>query len=217
MSQGKDGGAAMPAVVISAALIKELREKTGAGMMDCRRALEEAKGDLEKSILILREKGMLAAEKKKGRIATEGLIEAYIHFGGKIGTLIEVNCETDFVAKTDEFKALCKNLAMQVAAANPKWVSREHVPSQILEEERKLHREAAEREGKPANVVEKIVEGKMEKFFQANCLLEQPYIKDQDRPVADMIKEAIAKTGENIVVKRFVRFSLGENLGENKA
>lgn len=214
MSQGKDGGTATPAASISAALIKELREKTGAGMMDCRKALEECKGNLEKSVLFLREKGMLAAEKKKGRAAGEGLVEAYIHFGGKVGTLIEVNCETDFVAKTDEFKGLCRNLAMQVAASNPQWVSRENVPAAILDEERKLHREAAEREGKPANVTEKIVEGKLEKFFQATCLLEQPFIKEQDRPVSAIIKDAIAKTGENIVVRRFARFALGENKSE---
>lgn len=195
---------------MSAALIKQLREKTGAGMMDCRKAIEESKGDLEKAALILREKGILSADKKKGRIATEGRIESYIHFGGKMGTLIEVNCETDFVAKTTEFQDLCKTLAMQIAASNPRWVSRDQVPKEVLEDERKVFSASAEKDGKPANIMEKIIEGKMEKFFQAACLLEQPYIKDPDRSVSTIVKEVIAKVGENIVVKRFVRFMLGE-------
>ncbi len=196
---------------IPASLIKELREKTGAGMMDCRKALEEAGGEMEKAMLILREKGILAAEKKKGRKAIEGRVEAYIHFGGKIGTLIEVNCETDFVARTDEFQNLCKNLAMQVAASNPQWVSRDQVPAEVIESEKKIHRESAIREGKPPAIVEKIVDGKMEKFFQSVCLLEQPYIKEQEKPVSTMIKEIIGKIGENILVRRFARFALGEN------
>ncbi|MCL4512827.1 MAG: translation elongation factor Ts [Candidatus Eremiobacteraeota bacterium] len=196
---------------IPASLIKELREKTGAGMMDCRKALEEAGGEMEKAMLILREKGILAAEKKKGRKAIEGRIEAYIHFGGKIGTLIEVNCETDFVARTDEFQNLCKNLAMQVAASNPQWVSRDQVPAEVIEAEKKIYRESAIREGKPPAIVEKIVDGKMEKFFQSVCLLEQPYIKEQEKPVSTMIKEIIGKIGENILVRRFARFALGEN------
>lgn len=195
---------------MSAALIKQLREKTGAGMMDCRKALEESSGNLDKAVLILREKGMLAAEKKKGRNATEGRIESYIHFGGKIGTLIEVNCETDFVAKTAEFQELCKNLAMQVAASNPRWVSRDQVPGDVLEEEKSVLRISSEKDGKPANVVEKILEGKLEKFYQTTCLLEQPFIKDPDRSVSTVIKEVIAKVGENIVMKRFARFMLGE-------
>lgn len=196
---------------IPASLIKELREKTGAGMMDCRKALEEAGGEMEKAMLILREKGILAAEKKKGRKAIEGRVEAYIHFGGKIGTLIEVNCETDFVARTDEFQNLCKNLAMQVAASNPQWVSRDQVPAEVIEAEKKIYRESAIREGKPPAIVEKIVDGKMEKFFQSVCLLEQPYIKEQEKPVSTMIKEIIGKIGENILVRRFARFALGEN------
>lgn len=189
---------------ISAALIKELREKTGAGMMDCRKALEQAAGNLEKAVLVLREKGMLAAEKKKDRAAGEGRIESYIHFGGKIGTLIEVNCETDFVAKTQDFQDLCRNIAMQVAAANPKWLSRDLVPKEVIEEEKKTY-EAA---GKSSDL-----DKRLDKFYQANCLLEQPFIKEQDRSVSDMIKAAIAKVGENIVVRRFARFALGDDKG----
>lgn len=200
MSQGQQGATK----AISAALIKELREKTGAGMMDCRKALEQASGNLEKAVLVLRERGMLAAEKKKDRAAGEGRIESYIHFGGKIGTLVEVNCETDFVAKTQEFHDLCRNVAMQVAAANPKWLSRDSVPKEVVEEERKSY-EAA---GKGSDM-----EKRLDKFFQANCLLEQPFIKEQDRSVSDMIKATIAKTGENIIVRRFARFALGDDKG----
>lgn len=210
MNQGKDSATTASKAAISAAMIKELREKSGAGMMECRKALEESRGSLEKAILILREKGVLAAEKKKDRIASEGRIEAYVHFGGKIGTLVEVNCETDFVAKTEEFQALCKNLAMQVAASTPKWISRQAVPQEILEEERSFFKESAEKDGKTGEILEKIAEGKMEKFFQIHCLLEQPFIKNPDRSVGAIIKEVIAKVGENIVVKRMVRFALGE-------
>ncbi len=211
MSPGNDGTTKVSNMNISAALIKELREKTGAGMMDCRKALDEAKGSLEKAVLVLREKGMLAAERKKDRAATEGRIEAYIHFGGKIGTLVEVNCETDFVGKTQEFQDLCKNLAMQVAASNPKWLSRDRVPQDVVTEERNLHKMSAEKDGKSGDIVEKIADGKLEKFYQTYCLLEQPFIKDPDRTVSAIIKDTIAKVGENIVVKRFVRFALGDS------
>lgn len=200
----------MTSAPISAAQIKELREKTGAGMMECRRALEEARGNMEQSMLILRERGVLAAEKKKDRTAMEGRIESYIHFGGKIGTLIEVNCESDFVAKTGDYQNLCKNLAMQVAASNPKWISRQAVPKEVIDEERKLFKMSAEKDGKSGEILEKIADGKLEKFFQTHCLLEQPFIKDPDRSVGAMIKEVIAKVGENIVVRRTVRFALGE-------
>lgn len=199
MSQGQTNVSNIPA-----ALIKELREKTGAGMMDCRKALEQAAGNLEKAVLVLREKGMMAAEKKKDRAAGEGRIESYIHFGGKIGTLVEVNCETDFVAKTQDFQDLCRNIAMQIAGANPKWLSRDQVPKEVVEEEKKSY-EAA---GKGAEL-----EKRLDKFFQANCLLEQPFIKEQDRSVSDIIKAAIAKVGENIVVRRFARFALGDDKG----
>lgn len=213
MTQGKDGQGKLSNTAISAAMIKELREKTGAGMMDCRRALEESRGDMQKSVLILREKGILSAEKKKDRAASEGRIEAYIHFGGKIGTLVEVNCETDFVAKTDEFHMLCKNLAMQVAASNPRWITRQAVPKDVVDEEKSLYKMGAEKDGKTGDILEKIADGKLEKFYQTHCLLEQPFIKDPERSVGGMIKESIAKVGENIVVKRMARFVLGEANG----
>jgi len=201
MSEGKEG--ATKVSNISAALIKELREKTGAGMMDCRKALEQAEGKLEKAVLVLRERGMMAAEKKKDRAAGEGRIESYIHFGGKIGTLVEVNCETDFVAKTPDYQELCRNIAMQIAAANPKWLSRDQVPKEVIEEERKTYEAAGKGD----------IDKRLDKFYQANCLLEQPFIKEQDRTVSDMIKASIAKVGENIIIRRFVRFALGDDKG----
>jgi len=198
--------------MISASQVKELRERTGAGMMDCKKALTETNGDMEKAIEYLREKGLAAAAKKAGRIATEGLVESYIHGGGRIGVLIEVNCETDFVAKTDEFKELVKDLAMQVAAASPQYVSREEVPQEVIEKEKTILRAQALNEGKPEKIVEKMVEGRIEKFFKEVCLLEQPFIKDPDKSVNDLVTEKIAKIGENIKVRRFVRFELGEGL-----
>lgn len=196
--------------MISAEAVKELRNRTGAGMMDCKRALEETGGDIEKAIEILRMKGLAAAAKKAGRIAKEGLVHAYIHGGGRIGVLIEVNCETDFVARTEEFKDLVHNLAMQVAAARPEYVKREDVPEEVIEKEKNILRVQALNEGKPEKVVEKIVAGRLEKFFQESCLLEQPYIKDPERKVKDLIAEKIAKLGENIEVRRFARFEVGE-------
>ncbi|SMB95489.1 translation elongation factor Ts (EF-Ts) [Thermanaeromonas toyohensis ToBE] len=196
--------------MISAEAVKELRNRTGAGMMDCKRALEETGGDIEKAIEILRMKGLAAAAKKAGRVAKEGLVHAYIHGGGRIGVLIEVNCETDFVARTEEFKDLVHNLAMQVAAARPEYVKREDVPEEVIEREKSILRAQALNEGKPEKVVEKIVSGRLEKFFQENCLLEQPYIKDPERKVKDLIAEKIAKLGENIEVRRFARFEVGE-------
>ncbi|QQY80706.1 translation elongation factor Ts (EF-Ts) [Keratinibaculum paraultunense] len=196
---------------ISATQVKELKERTGAGMLDCKKALVETDGDIEKAVNLLREKGLSKAAKKAGRITAEGLIDAYIH-GGRIGVLIEVNSETDFVAKTDEFKQFVRDMAMQVAASNPKYVSREDVPEEEVEKEREILTQQAINEGKPEHIVEKIVEGRLEKFFEQICLLEQPFIKDPDIKVQDLLNEKIAKIGENIQIRRFVRYELGEGL-----
>jgi elongation factor Ts len=198
--------------MISAQAVKELRERTGAGMMDCKKALMEANGDMEKAIDILREKGLAAAAKKAGRVANEGLVDAYIHSGGRIGVLVEVNCETDFVANTGEFKNFVKEICMQIAAANPSYISREDVPQAVLEKEKEILKAQALNEGKPQNVVEKIVEGRIEKFYKENCLLEQQYIRDPEKTVQDLLNETIAKLGENIVIRRFVRFERGEGI-----
>ncbi|MDK2855516.1 MAG: elongation factor Ts [Bacillota bacterium] len=197
-------------MVITAELVKALREKTGAGMMDCKRALQETDGDMEKAIEYLREKGLAAAAKRAGRTAAEGVIEAYIHLGGKLGVLVEVNCETDFVARTPEFREFARDIAMQVAAANPQYLTREDVPAEVLNKEREILRAQALNEGKPEKVVDRIVEGRLEKFYSENCLLEQPFIKDPDKKVRDLLAEKIARIGENIVIRRFVRFQLGE-------
>ncbi|HHW98647.1 MAG TPA: translation elongation factor Ts [Firmicutes bacterium] len=197
---------------ITAALVKELRERTGAGMMDCKRALVEKNGDLEAAIEYLREKGLAAAAKKSGRIASEGLVDAYIHAGGKIGVLIEVNCETDFVAKTDEFKQLVRDLAMHIAAQNPTYVSKEQIPAEVVEKEREILRAQALNEGKPEKIVDKMVEGRIEKFFSEVCLLNQPFVRDADVTVGELITSKIASIGENISVRRFERFVLGEGL-----
>ncbi len=198
---------------ISAKLVKELREKTGAGMMECKKALEDAGGNLEEAVTLLRKRGAAAAETKVGRATTEGLVSSYIHPGGRVGVLIEVNCETDFVAATEEFRELVKALAMQVAAASPalaRWVRREDVPKGALDKERDILRSQAEGTGKPQNVIEKIVEGKLSKFYSENVLLEQPYIKNPDQTVEDYLKSKIAVLKENIQVRRFVRFERGE-------
>ncbi len=195
--------------MITSQMVKELREKTGAGIMDCKKALQEAGGDMEKAIDILKKKGIAKAEKKATRVAKEGLVGAYIHMGGKIGVLVEVNCETDFVARTDEFQQLVKDIAMQIAAMNPKYISREDVPEDVLEREKAIYREQALEAGKPEHVVDRIVEGKLNKFFEEVCLLEQNFIKDDSKKVKDLITEAIAKLGENIRVSRFVRFQVG--------
>ena len=197
---------------ISATKVKELRETTGAGMMDCKRALVECAGDFDKAVLYLREKGLAAAAKRAGRETAEGIIDAYIHMGGKIGVLIEVNCETDFVAKNAQFQALVHDLAMQVAAANPKCVSRDQVPEEMVEAERKIYLAQAVNEGKPEKIATKIAEGRMEKFFQQVCLLDQPFIREPEKTVGDLVREAISKLGENITVRRFVRFERGETL-----
>ncbi len=197
-------------MAITAQQVKELREKTGAGMMDCKKALSEADGDIEKASQLLREKGIAKAASKAGRATKEGAIVSYIHPGDKLGVMVELNCETDFVARTDEFKELGKNFAMQVAAANPLVVSREEVPEDILKKEREIYKTQALNEGKPEHIVEKIVDGRLEKYFQEVCLLEQAYIRDTDKSVGEMLKETVGKLGENIVVRRFERFALGE-------
>lgn len=196
---------------ISASLVRELRERTGAGMMDCKKALVETNGDVEKAIDLLREKGLASAAKKSGRIAAEGIVDSYIH-GGRIGVLIEVNSETDFVAKNDEFKSFVRDMAMQVAAANPRYVKREDVPEAEVEKERKILVQQALNEGKPEHIAEKIVEGRMGKFFEQICLLEQTFIKDTDKKVVDVLNEIITKIGENIVIRRFARFEVGEGI-----
>lgn len=198
--------------MITAGMVKELRERTGAGMMDCKKALSETNGDMDKAIDYLREKGLAAAAKKAGRVAAEGLVEAYIHGGGRIGVLVEVNCETDFVAKTEGFKALAKDVAMQIAAANPSYVSREEVPANVIEHEKEVLRAQALNEGKPAQIVEKMIIGRIEKYYKEVCLLEQPFIKDPDKTITQLINESIAKIGENIAVRRFTRYQLGEGI-----
>jgi elongation factor Ts len=195
---------------IPAQLVKQLRERTGAGFSDCRAALIETHGDIEKAIDVLRKKGQAAAAKKATRTASEGLVSSYIHAGGKIGVLVEVNCESDFVARTEDFRRLCHELAMHIAALDPRFVRREDVTPEILERERAIHREAALASGKPEAVVEKIVAGKMEKFFEETCLYEQHFIKDETIVVKDLINQLIAKLGENITVRRFARFKIGE-------
>lgn len=193
--------------VISAQMVSALREKTGAGLLDCKKALTEASGDLDQAETLLRKKGVASAAKKAGRAANEGLIESYIHLGGKVGVLIEVNCETDFVAKTDEFKSLCRDLCLQIAAASPVCVTREEVPQADLDQEREIA--TAQAAGKPPAAVQKIVEGKLEKYYSTSCLVDQPFVKDPERTVKDILTEKIAKLGENIVVRRFVRFQIG--------
>lgn len=197
--------------VISPDKVKELRQRTAAGMMDCKRALESSAGDMDKAIEWLRQKGLATAAKKAGRTTAEGIVDAYIHLGGRIGVLVEVNCETDFVARTDEFKALVHDIAMQVAAASPRFVRRDEVPVEDVEKERAILRARTLEEGKPANIVDKIVEGRIEKqFYTQVCLEEQPFVKNPDVTVGQMVKEAIGRLGENIAVRRFVRFEKGE-------
>jgi len=198
---------------ISSEMIRDLREKTGAGMLDCKKALTESDGDFEEAVRLLRQKGLATAAKKAGRIASEGSIGAYVHMG-KIGAMAEVNCETDFVARTDAFKELVKDIAMHVAAAHPLYLSIEDVPQNILEQEKEIYR--AQIAGKPPQVLEKILEGKIEKFYTENCLLDQIFIKDpeQKKRIKDLIAESIARLGENVIVRRFVRFQLGETVKE---
>lgn len=197
---------------VTAELIQKLRQMTGAGIVDCKKALMDSKGDLDKAIQCLREKGIATAVKKAERTAKQGLVSSYIHAGGMLGVLVEVNCETDFVARTEDFQALVKEIAMQIAAANPLYVKREEVPVEVIEKEKEIYRAQLKEEKKPANVIDKIVEGKLEKFYTQVCLLDQPYIRDTSgkEKVKDLVTKAIAKIGENIVVKRFARFRVGE-------
>lgn len=194
---------------ISAAMVKELREKSGAGMMDCKAALTECGGDLEKAIDFLRKKGIATAAKRAGRATSEGTVQSYIHMGGKIGVMVEVNCETDFVAKTDDFKVFAKNIAMHVAATNPVGIAPEDVPQAVIDREREIYKAQVLEMGKPEQMVEKIAEGKMNKFFKENCLMNQQYVREPDKTIADYLNEVIAKTGEKITIKRFARFQVG--------
>jgi elongation factor Ts len=202
--------------VISAALVKELRERTGAGMMDCKKALVETDGDIEKAIDELRTKGLAKAAKKAGRVASEGVVLSYIHGGGRIGVLVEVNCETDFVGNTDGFKELAKDIAMQIAATSPEVVDRKSISEDMLNREREIFKAQALEEGKPEKIIEKMVEGRIEKFYKEVCLLEQPFIKDTSQTIQELLNARIAQIGENISVRRFVRYEVGEGI-EKKA
>lgn len=195
---------------VSVAMIQALREKTGCGMMDCKKALLEAKGDEEKASEILRKKGFAAAAKRAGRTAAQGLIESYIHIGGKIGVLVEINCESDFVAKNVEFQAFVKDIAMQIAASNPQYVNQEEVPADIINKEKAILAEQAKQSGKPAKALEKIVAGRLEKFYAEICLMNQPFIKEPKKTIKDLMAEMVAKIGENLVIRRFTRYQLGE-------
>jgi elongation factor Ts len=195
---------------ISATMVKQLRESTGAGMMDCKQALVECDADIDKAVDFLRKKGLATAQKRAGRAMTEGTVQSYIHMGGKLGVLVEVNCETDFVAKNEDFLNFTKNIAMHIAASNPLGIRAEDVPQEIINREKDIYQAQALEMGKPENVIPKIVEGKMNKFFKDNCLLNQPYVRDPDLSVEDLLNELIAKIGENISIRRFVRFQTGE-------
>ena len=197
---------------VTTALVKELRERTQAGMMDCKKALLATDGNIEKAVEYLREKGLSAAVKKAGRVASEGMVDSYIHMGGKIGVLVEVNCETDFVAKTDTFKALVHDVALQIAASNPLFISKDEVPTANLEEEREILRAQALNEGKPEKIVERMVEGRIEKYYKEVCLLEQPFVKNPDITVQDLVNEATLASGEKIAIRRFTRYELGEGI-----
>jgi elongation factor Ts len=200
---------------VTASLVKELREKTGAGMMDCKKALAETAGDLPKAVDYLRQKGLAAAARKADRVATDGAIGAYVHAGGKLGVLVEINCQTDFVARTAEFQSLLKDIAMQVAATNPRCVRREEISAEDFEREKVIYRQQALESGKPEKVVEMIVQGKMDKFYAEVCLLDQAFVKDPDKTVSDVIADAIARLGENIQVRRFARYHLGEGVSKD--
>jgi len=197
---------------INAQMVKELREKTSAGVMDCKEALKVNTGNLEKAIEYLRKKGINAASSKFNRQTLSGKVESYIHLYGKIGVLVEVNCETDFVANTEEFKEFVKNIAMQIAASNPRYITRKDIPKSIIEKEKDIFYAQVEKSGKPASIIEKIVEGKLEKYFQENCLMEQIFIRDNNKNIEELLLELIAKLGENILIRRFARFKLGEEI-----
>lgn len=202
--------------MIQASDVKSLRDKTGAGMMDCKNALVQTNGDMEEAIKVLREKGLASAAKKAGRIAAEGVVDSYIHLGGKIGVLLEVNCETDFVAKTPAFKSFVKDVAMQIAASSPLYVDANEVPENVIAEEKEILRAQAIAEGKPEKIVDKMVEGRIQKYYKEVCLLEQPFVKDQDKAVKDVLNEKIAEIGEKIAIRRFVRYEMGEGLEKRK-
>ena len=198
---------------ISASLVKDLRDKTGVGIMDCKEALKECDGDITKAVDYLRKKGIATAKKRGGRVTAEGQIQSYIHGGGKIGVLVEVNCETDFSGKTEDFSEFVKNIAMQIAATNPVAIDREGIPADVLNKEKEIYATQAKESGKPEKVIEKIVEGKMKKFYSEVCLLEQAYVKNPDTTIQDLLNDLMAKTGENILIRRFARFQLGESDG----
>lgn len=199
-------------MAITAAQVKELREATGVGMMECKKALTETNGDMEKAMEWLRKKGIASAEKKSGRVAAEGVVESYIHMGGKIGVMVEVNCETDFVAKTPEFKSFVRDIAMHIAAANPAYLNREEVPAEILDKEREILRAQALNEGKPEKIVDRMVEGRVEKYYKDNCLVDQLFVKDHNMTIAQYVTQRVQMTGENIKIRRFVRYEMGEGL-----
>jgi len=199
-------------VEITSEAVKKLRDKTGVGMMDCKKALVETNGDFDKAVELLRKKGMDVAAKRAGRTASQGVVASYIHLGGKVGVLVEVNCESDFVAKSDNFTAFVKDISMHIAASNPLWVQREDVPADKLDKEREILKEQALKTGKPEKVIEKIIEGKLSKFYADNCLLEQPFVKDTDRTVKQLLDELVGKTGEKCVIRRFARYQMGEEL-----
>jgi len=196
---------------VTAAMVKQLRDKTGSGMMDCKKALAENGGDMDKAIDFLRKKGLATAAKRAGRATTEGVVQPYVHTGGKLGVMVEVNCETDFVAKSEDFQEFAKNVAMHIAATNPIGIVPEDVPAETLTREKAIYVDQAKQTGKPDNVIEKIVEGKMNKFLKENCLMQQAYVRNPDITIADLLNELIAKIGENISIKRFVRFQIGES------
>ncbi len=195
---------------ISAAMVKQLRDKTGAGFMDCRRALEETEGDFEKAVDALRKKGISVAAKREGKAAEQGVVTSYIHAGDQIGVLVEVNCETDFVGRTPEFREFAHNVAMQIAAAQPRWISREEVPADALDREREVLTEQARTEGKPENIIEKMVEGRLRKFYEEYCLLDQKYIRDDSQTINELLMDMTGRTGEKLAIRRFVRFQVGE-------
>jgi elongation factor Ts len=199
-------------VAIPADQVKRLREFTGAGMMDCKRALEETGGDLDRAVELLRVKGLADAKKRQGRVAREGVVDAYIHMNGRLGVLVEVNCETDFVADTEAFRSAARDIAMHVAASDPRWISRVDVPEDVIEGERKLYAEQAREQGKPDNVIERIVQGKLEAFYKDNCLLDQPFVRDDTKTVGELVSETSGKVGEKVEVRRFARFKLGEEI-----
>jgi len=202
-------------VEVSASMVKDLREKTGAGMMDCKKALAESGGNFEKAVDYLRQKGLATAARRAGKVASEGQIGSYVHAGGKIGVMVEVNCETDFVAKTDDFQAFAKDVAMHIAASSPLYVQRENVPPEALEREREIYRAQARESGKPEKIMEKIVEGKLEKYYSEVCLLEQPFVKDPDRTVQDLLNGLIGKLGEKVEIRRFIRYQVGEGMAKS--